>query len=88
MRRGAVGRWEPEDHAARDTQGVGAPGLASSDIRLTIAGADRPALGFGVVTWYQLASRVQTKTNAIAADSNATGGPTGPGPGNQAPRKG
>jgi len=34
---------------------------------------------FGVVTWYQLASRVETATNAVAADGSATGGPTKPG---------
>jgi prepilin-type N-terminal cleavage/methylation domain-containing protein/prepilin-type processing-associated H-X9-DG protein len=34
---------------------------------------------FGVPTWYQLASRVETATNALAADPGATGAPTKPG---------
>jgi len=37
------------------------------------------AEGFGVPSWYQLASRVQTATNAYTADPNATGAPTKPG---------
>ncbi len=32
--------------------------------------------GFGVVSWYQLTSRVQTATNAITADPAATGAPS------------